>query len=526
MNNNRHLKATSGEKRNAKNKRYILNKTNRTKIVKRLWCLIFVILFLMLYTIGNILAYFTDTKSKVNIFSIIAEYTVTFNANGGSGSMTPQSISFNVATNLTANAYTKNGYAFAEWNTQDDGGGTSYADEAQVNNLGQTTLYAMWNKETYNIEYTLNGGAVATDNPTTYDVETPNFTLSNPTKTGYTFKGWSGTDLTGDTNQTVTVSLGSYGNRAYTANWTPITYTIAFNSNNGSGSMSNQPMTYDVSANIRANAFSRTGFQFKEWNTKADGSGTKYDNNESVSNLTDENGKVITLYAQWEPQPTKYAVQIYGIYEDEDASGNKLGLTFGPAVGENYNNTYITHKYNDNGDGTYTLVRVKHTVSSTGSETESDEVMSVTRTASEKEKYDINMHNMSWAEIAAVTDKTKFTDCMLCGDTKSVKIALNNSLSTGSAYNQYGDGAGMLYNTVTANYRRWNPSSSQNAAATNGGSYGSNARNAGGYSTSHMRATLIGENTKTDVTYAGDDNLTTATCLYRSEEHTSELRHL
>ena len=76
MNNNRHLKATSGEKRNAKNKRYILNKTNRTKIVKRLWCLIFVILFLMLYTIGNILAYFTDTKSKVNIFSIIAEYTL------------------------------------------------------------------------------------------------------------------------------------------------------------------------------------------------------------------------------------------------------------------------------------------------------------------------------------------------------------------------------------------------------------------------------------------------------------------
>lgn len=43
---------------------------------------------------------------------------------------------------------------------------------------------------------------------------------------------------------------------------------------------------------------------------------------------------------------------------------------------------------------------------------------------------------------------------------------------------------------------------------------GSNARDAGGYSTSHIRATLIGENSKTDVTYAGDDNLTTSTCLY------------
>jgi hypothetical protein len=80
----------------------------------------------------------------------------------------------------------------------------------------------------------------------------------------------------------------------------------------------------------------------------------------------------------------------------------------------------------------------------------------------------------------------------------------------------------MLLTTVNAYYMRWNPSTSQNAAATNGGSYGSNARNAGGYSTSHIRATLIGENTKTDVTYAGDVNLSSDTCLYSCIE--SDLR--
>jgi hypothetical protein len=95
-------------------------------------------------------------------------------------------------------------------------------------------------------------------------------------------------------------------------------------------------------------------------------------------------------------------------------------------------------------------------------------------------------------------------------------------LSSGSAYTQRGDGAGVLTSTISDYYGKWNPNSSENDAATNGGSNGSNAREAGGYSSSHIRATLIGENEKTDVTYAGDVNLTASTCLYSCVD--SELR--
>lgn len=70
----------------------------------------------------------------------------------------------------------------------------------------------------YNITYDPAGGTVATANPATYNVETDDFTLTNPTKAGYTFAGWTGTDLTAPT-LTVTIPKGSLGNRTYTATW-------------------------------------------------------------------------------------------------------------------------------------------------------------------------------------------------------------------------------------------------------------------------------------------------------------------
>ena len=81
-----------------------------------------------------------------------------------------------------------------------------------------TTLTAQWTVNQYTITYNLAGGT-AEGNPSTYTIETKAFTLKNPTKSGYTFTGWSGTGLTGENNMTVTIPTGSTGNRAYTAHW-------------------------------------------------------------------------------------------------------------------------------------------------------------------------------------------------------------------------------------------------------------------------------------------------------------------
>ena len=90
-----------------------------------------------------------------------------------------------------------------------------------------TTLTAQWTVHQYTITYDLAGGTVE-GNPDTYTIETVAFTLKNPTKSGYTFTGWSGTGLDGENNMTVTIPKGSTGNRSYTAHW-------RYNGGGGSG---------------------------------------------------------------------------------------------------------------------------------------------------------------------------------------------------------------------------------------------------------------------------------------------------
>lgn len=85
------------------------------------------------------------------------------------------------------------------------------------------------------------------------------------------------------------------------ANFSPITYTIQFNGNGAtSGSTTPIVATYGETHTLNTNGFIRPGYKFIGWNTRANGTGTAYSENANVSNLTSEDGKTITLYAQWE----------------------------------------------------------------------------------------------------------------------------------------------------------------------------------------------------------------------------------
>lgn len=83
--------------------------------------------------------------------------------------------------------------------------------------------------------------------------------------------------------------------KLYTA-WN--TYTVKYNANGGSGSMSNTNATYNTAFNLRSNSFTRTGYSFGGWATSASG-GAAYSNGQSVNNLTTTNEGTVNLYAVW-----------------------------------------------------------------------------------------------------------------------------------------------------------------------------------------------------------------------------------
>ena len=272
-------------------------------------------------------AYFSSDSTGYHVALVDEEasltansYTVTFNPNGGEGEMTDQDFTYDQTKSLTPNSFTRTGYTFDGWK---DDEGNSYSDEETVENLtsepnGSVTLYAQWTVNTYSITYDLDGGN-ASGNPTSYTVESSAITLNAPTRTGYTFAGWTGTELS-EASTTVTIATGSTGDRNYTATWTANTYTVTFDANGGEGSMDPQPFTYDASQNLSPNSFTRTGYTFAGWSTSEGGS-VVYSNGQSVSNLTaDQNGNV-TLYAQWTVNTYNVTLHLNGGKFVEDYQG-------------------------------------------------------------------------------------------------------------------------------------------------------------------------------------------------------------
>lgn len=106
------------------------------------------IIMLVLNSMSGILSVFTDSAQTTNKFTLAPHYTVHFDANTGTGTMSDQIIFRDTDTSLKTNEFTKQDYLFLGWNTQANGEGTDYEDEQSVRNLaainGTITLYAQW----------------------------------------------------------------------------------------------------------------------------------------------------------------------------------------------------------------------------------------------------------------------------------------------------------------------------------------------------------------------------------------------
>lgn len=170
----------------------------------------------------------------------VNEYTITFNANGGT---TVAAITQNYGTEVTAPASpSKTGYRFAGW----------YADAELKTPYAFTTIpaeditvYAKWTIVEYEIVYNLDGGTNNESNPATYTVEDA-VTFAAPSKLGYEFAGWfSDADYK---NAIASLSIGSYGDIEVFAKWNIIEYSIEYVT--ADGAVNENPLTYTVETDV------------------------------------------------------------------------------------------------------------------------------------------------------------------------------------------------------------------------------------------------------------------------------------
>jgi len=247
------------------------------------------------------------STGQSNSFTITAQYIVTFDSQGGS-SVPSQTIPANGLVTEPTDP-TRAGYTFAGWYKEP-------ACTTSWNFLTDTvtstlTLYARWTAVSYTITYQLDGGTNDPDNPSSYSVESAAITLKNPSKAGYTFAGWSGTDVT-DVQMNVTIPAGSTGNRIYTAHWTeiPVTsYTVTFDSQGGS-SVPSQTIPASGLV-IQPTDPTRAGYTFAGW-YKEPACTTSW------NFLTDTVTSTLTLYARWTAVSYTITYQLDGGTNDPD----------------------------------------------------------------------------------------------------------------------------------------------------------------------------------------------------------------
>lgn len=109
---------------------------------------------------------------------------------------------------------------------------------------------------------------------------------------GYVFTGW-------DKDPSKPVE----GDTVYTARYRPAVYKVRFDANGGTGTMADQSHTYDRRQTLTANAFTREGYRFTGWNTRGDGKGKAFTDEQTVTNLLAHDGATGVLYAQWKRIP-------------------------------------------------------------------------------------------------------------------------------------------------------------------------------------------------------------------------------
>ena len=223
-------------------------------------------------------------------------YTVTYNANGGSGAPSAQTKTHNQTLSLSTVKPTRTGYTFLGWSKSSGASTASYQPGASFTDNANTTLYAIWRINTYTITYNLNGGSGNIKAQTKTHGTAVQLSDKVPTRTGYTFLGWAKSSSATGAEYSPSTMFGENANTTLFAVWKINTYKVTFDANGGKTPPEPQTKVYGTALTLTKTRPVRPNYSFEGWNTKADGTGTTY-----AAGASYTANSAVTLYAMWDP---------------------------------------------------------------------------------------------------------------------------------------------------------------------------------------------------------------------------------
>ena len=222
------------------------------------------------------------------VFSPIV-YDITYELGGGvnaEGNLDSYTIKTNT---ITLGSPTRDYYDFCGWYNNAEFTGEAITQIAH-GSIGDINLYAKWTPTVYEIKYNLNGGENDEGNPVSYTIESDTVIFKNPTRTGYTFKGWFTDEEC--TEGITKISHGSHGHFEIYAKWEIVVYDIDYVLNGGTNAETN-PVRYTIeSETIVFVSPSRIGYTFDGWYVDSEFT-------QSITNIEAGSYGEVALYAKW-----------------------------------------------------------------------------------------------------------------------------------------------------------------------------------------------------------------------------------
>ena len=217
-------------------------------------------------------ALYTDGSGACNIYDNIAVfpdiYTITYNANGGSGAPAADKKHRDISLRLSGTIPTRAGHTFKGWATSASGSAAYQANGSYTSNSSRT-LYAVWEKNSYTLSYDANGGEGAPAAQTAVYGDALTLSDAVPTFEGRDFLGWA-ESADGKAVYPPEGSLTLTDDRTLYAVWQLKTYPVTYDANGGDGAPANQVKTYGTDLALSGDVPTRQDYVFQGWAERAD----------------------------------------------------------------------------------------------------------------------------------------------------------------------------------------------------------------------------------------------------------------